>query len=1283
MLIWSRNFIWYLFSRISVGLILLVAVYASLGQYYAPMAGSYKTPILEFLNRNSPIELQAEQLTVSWRRLSPILELHGVSIRRDSDELDFIEVNKVSASVNVLASFRDRGVRLDHLNISGLELDLVENSRYLKDDRADVPWGELWLQFLSTLEYADMIVVEKSHLVTVVGEIDLFFELGRNQNFRRLNGDLVLNQAPLKFVIETNGSLVDAESLRGKAYFTAADVNFDRLGLDRVLTDNPIPADLSASTEVWLDWHPTRGISGQGSFSVPRLDLSKLLTNVGDVKNVKSNFLFSYQSPQQWDLSLSDTAFEFHEPFKQEALRVIMKREDEQPQLQVSAPLINLNLIHSVLTKVPALDDSRFVEVLDGLKPKGSVQALNVVVPINDYSATRFSGRLQQVGVSSWNQLPAGKNISGVIRGSAASGSLNLSSENFQLQLPKVYRNVLVYESMQGDFRWSTDADGFHLRSNRFSVSGVDGNISGFLGLHFPNKEDTSRLASMDLLVGLTGGQISRVETYLPYKLDTKLRQWLVDALPAGHVDSAAVLYRGAIAAGSDRIDRTLQMNYVVHDAELNYSPDWPSVQNIDAVVNVDDSKVDVALMQAVSEGVVLTDFTASTQPDQGFANWLAIEGNLTADTSAVLGFLLATPLEKTLGPIMADWRANGASAGRLFLGLPLSGEQSILEAYQLDIQLDVSGAELSLPTARLQFGDIDGVLSYRHDAGLTSEQLQGTFLGNAFSAAIHSNQLGTAWVPQVDVSGTLNVNALGQWLRTPIFDFVHGETPVSASVLTDEEGARLTFSSDLAGVKTDLPLPLKKQAEQRWPLTGELSLRRGEQTLQIDILDRLDVNAQLMDFAIQGVQVGINDSAAALPTLPGVYLTGNIDSLILDDWQPVVKHYANRQQADGPAMRMGVRQLHINDVDMFGYPLRDIDVFGDSILDFWHFFVDDDSVRGTAAVFSDGRPPRISLEHMDLAAFMSSTDSAVDVKSEQFWQQLNLEVIPSLDVSIEHLRRGEELLGSWAFDVRSQSESLALENIQVAYKDVVIEGGEDAVGAKFYWQRGDQPKTRLEGVFKLGDIASVMASLGMPATISSDSAMFDLQAEWVGLPSDFAAQNLSGKVGLEITQGMFLNVPNSATSALNISNLFNFGALVQRLKLDFSDLTSGGVRYDKVFGEVNFSEGMMDIVDTVEIEGPSSEFAISGGANLISSEVDFSLVAVLPLTGNISLITAATANLPAALGVFVVSKLFKKQFDKLSSVVYHITGPWDEPDIRFNKLFDVGELPSEKEIAR
>jgi uncharacterized protein YhdP len=139
----------------------------------------------------------------------------------------------------------------------------------------------------------------------------------------------------------------------------------------------------------------------------------------------------------------------------------------------------------------------------------------------------------------------------------------------------------------------------------------------------------------------------------------------------------------------------------------------------------------------------------------------------------------------------------------------------------------------------------------------------------------------------------------------------------------------------------------------------------------------------------------------------------------------------------------------------------------------------------------------------------------------------------------------------------------------------------------------------------------------------------------------------------------------------------------VQRLKLDFSDLTSGGVRYDKVFGEVNFSEGMMDIVDTVEIEGPSSEFAISGGANLISSEVDLSLVAVLPLTGNISLITAATANLPAALGVFVVSKLFKKQFDKLSSVVYHITGPWDEPDIRFNKLFDVGELPSEKEIAR
>ncbi len=1278
MLVWSRNIIWYAFSRLSVALILLIAVYASLGQYYAPMAASYKTPILEFLNRYSPIEIEADSLTVSWRRLSPILELNKVRMRRDNDTLDFIDVDSMVASVNVLASLRDRGVRLDHLTVSGMQLDLVENRRNLKSEQGDVAWRELWLQFLSTLEYADMIAVERSHVVTVLGELDLFFELGRNENFRRLTGQLVLNQAPMRFVVETSGSLVDAESLRGKAYFAAADVNFDRLGLDSVLENNPIPADLSATTEVWLDWHPTRGISAQGSFSVPRLDLSKLLANVGDVKNAQSDFLFSYQSPQQWDLSLSNTAFEFHRRFEQEALRLVMGRESEQPLLKVSAPNINLDLIHSVLMEVPALQGSAFTDVLDGLKPSGSVQALNVSVPVNEPINTRFSGRLQQVSVASYKQLPAGKNISGVVRGSAANGTLNLRSDQFQLSLPNTYDTPLNYQRLEGEFKWRSDIDGFNLRSNRFTVLGDDGAISGFLGLDFPRADHPYRQASMDLLIGLKGGKVTSVERYLPYKMNDGLRKWLVSSLQDGRVDSAAVLYRGSIAKGSDSAQRTLQMNYAVREATLQYSPDWPTIEQMSAVVNVDDALVDIALEEGVSKGLRLHDVTAYARPEHGFRRWLSIDGDIAGDSSNVLALLLDSPLQKNLAPVLGAWQASGETVGRLQLGLPLSGEKPMLEAYHLDVDMTLQNNQFSQPSARLQFDDINGALRYRHDQGLTSQLLRGRFLGSTLATTISSLPKNGTWIPQLSIEGSLNIGALAAWLRTPIFDFVSGDADMQASLLSDGDGTRLTFTSSLQGVRTDLPAPLKKQASDVWPLTGELSLGGGEQTLNIDIPQRLDMNAQMLDYTISGVQLGINASAEILPVLPGVYLSGEIEHLALADWQPVISHYAARESSGGEPLRVGIRQLHVNEIDIFGYPLKDIDAFGDSVLDFWHFFVDDEAVRGTAAIYRDGRPPRIALEYLDMAAFSDAAEGFERIDDEAFWDELDFDSIPSLDVSVAELRRGETLLGNWAFDLRSSSNQLALENVLAEHDDLVIEGSSNSLGANFSWQRGETSLTQLDGVFRLGNMAEHMGALGVPATMTSERASFDVQAQWQGRPTDFAVPALHGKVSLEIDNGMFLNVPDSATSALNITNLFNFGALVQRLKLDFSDLTNGGVRYDKVLGKMSFAEGSMAIVDSIEIEGPSSEFSISGGANLLNRDVDLALVAVLPLTGNISLITAATANLPAAVGVYVVSKLFKKQFDKLSSVVYHIAGPWDEPVIEFNRLFDVGDLPSQ-----
>ena len=51
--------------------------------------------------------------------------------------------------------------------------------------------------------------------------------------------------------------------------------------------------------------------------------------------------------------------------------------------------------------------------------------------------------------------------------------------------------------------------------------------------------------------------------------------------------------------------------------------------------------------------------------------------------------------------------------------------------------------------------------------------------------------------------------------------------------------------------------------------------------------------------------------------------------------------------------------------------------------------------------------------------------------------------------------------------------------------------------------------------------------------------------------------------------------------------------------------------------------------------------------------------------------IAALAGGLPAALGVWAVSKIFDDQLDNLSSVSYQVTGPLEDPEIRTDRVFD------------
>ena len=70
---------------------------------------------------------------------------------------------------------------------------------------------------------------------------------------------------------------------------------------------------------------------------------------------------------------------------------------------------------------------------------------------------------------------------------------------------------------------------------------------------------------------------------------------------------------------------------------------------------------------------------------------------------------------------------------------------------------------------------------------------------------------------------------------------------------------------------------------------------------------------------------------------------------------------------------------------------------------------------------------------------------------------------------------------------------------------------------------------------------------------------------------------------------------------------------------------------------------------------------------------IDGRMVATLPVANNLPWVAALAGGLPVAAGVFVVSKLFEKQFDLLSSALYSISGSWNDPRLEFDRIWGDG----------
>jgi uncharacterized protein YhdP len=391
-----------------------------------------------------------------------------------------------------------------------------------------------------------------------------------------------------------------------------------------------------------------------------------------------------------------------------------------------------------------------------------------------------------------------------------------------------------------------------------------------------------------------------------------------------------------------------------------------------------------------------------------------------------------------------------------------------------------------------------------------------------------------------------------------------------------------------------------------------------------------------------------------------------------VESWLATVEQY-NQAVKKYPAgdseshWSLHVDNIAVNRLYAYGRLLNNSQI---SIFDtaaYWQVSLDHRLVNAVLRIPGDAaKPYEANVQYLNLDVLSKSKTES----SESFSPKL-LSTMPDVDVVVSKLSKGDGDFGQWQFELRSNDKQVYLDNIIADVRALHIGPSHDK-SARLSWDtHSEQARSYFRGQVSGKNIANALKAWGYRQEINSQLAEFNVNVNWPGAVTDFSLASLSGGIDLRLEKGNFADAESSGTGALKLIGILNLSSIVRRLQLDFSDLTNKGLAYDKVSGMMIFNQGVISLERPLIVDSPSSKISMQGTADTNTQTLDINMGITLPFASNLPWIVALAAGLPTAAGVYIVSKVLKKQVDKLSSAVYKVSGSFSEPSIQFIKVFD------------
>ena len=906
---------------------------------------------------------------------------------------------------------------------------------------------------------------------------------------------------------------------------------------------------------------------------------------------------------------------------------------------------VNLNEIQlETLGKITAYFDlpSNIEQAISETEPAGKLTNLKLTWLSEGETLPKFSlgADFSKLGLKPYAKYstPGFTNLAGKLKIDQDQGTLNLQTKSATLNFPGILRLPVPADNLSGEIKWQAKKDFLNIDFNRLFIKNAhfNGEVDGSYkqkdgGVHFIDL--TSHIANINLQYG---------RYYYPLSLSKGTLDWLDTSILSGHGEDVNLVLKGDLKDYPwNGKNGQLKVTGKVKDALLDHSTGWPKIEGINLDMLFEGKRMELNVTAGHAFGNQIKKAKVSIPDLIIDDNVLDVSGEAQGPVPETIKYINNSPIEKIANGFTDYLKTTGNGKLLLNLHIPLTkvASSKVKGSYTV---INGSMQSESIP----ELSQLNGALEFT-ESSVNTNNVKALAYGGPAQFSINTDKNHNI---QIQANGHVVDTGLRKSFGALVPNSITGSADWSAKAQISNNKSDVIIRSNLIGINSNLPFPLRKSAnEQMLLVIDKKQINPTQDVVKVSLGNA--VNAKFARVSQNGTSkidrgdIAIN-ATSEINQLKGIALHGELESINVDDWLDHLDKNSSTTSQSGIAINRV--DLTTNQLDIFDRRVNSVKINAKASDKNWLISLKSNEINGDIKWSPEGNGKVIA--NLSNLIFPEPTLDSAKKITNNAPTQLNVKY-PTLDIVAENFEINKKKMGRLELQAKEQLGNWGIDKLRLINPDGVL----SANGEWNNWKR--KPNTLIRFNWDISDIGKALKRLNYGDIAKGGTAEISGQLRWAGSPHEFDVPNLAGTLHLDAKKGQILKAEPGVARLFGVLSLQN---LPRRLTLDFKDLFSSGFAFDKISADVNINKGVMHS-DNFKMEGPAAKVEIRGDTDLDKETLNLHVKAIPYVSDTVSL--AAFAGGPAVgAAAYIAQKILKDPLNKIAETEYEIVGTWTDP---------------------